>query len=135
MSTGGMLSVWCGCGVGCRSGIIDSDKDRPLIISGYTPANMGTWMGYQPDPIFLNHCERTRNAIVAGLLSSEGDSDGRWRTGPADVKALLTGENLYMAQNRSRRLGEAVGEQSEALRVAAEEKRKAEAASDKAKSS
>ena len=58
MSTGGTLSVGCGCGVGCRSGIIDSDKDRPLIISGYTPANMGTWMGYQPDPIFLNRCER-----------------------------------------------------------------------------
>ena len=135
MSTGGTLSVGCGCGVGCRSGIIDSDKDRPLIISGYTPANMGTWMGYQPDPIFLNHCERTRNAIVGGLLSPEGPSDGRWCTGPADVKALLTGENLYMAQNRSRRLGEAVGEQSEKLRVAAEEKRKAEAESDKAKSS
>ena len=124
-----------GCGVGCRSGIIDSDKDRPLIISGYTPANMGTWMGYQPDPIFLNHCELHRNAIESGLLSSEGDSDGRWCTGPADVKALLTGENLYMAQNRSRRLGEAVGEQSESLRAAAEEKRKAEAESDKAKSS
>ena len=74
-------------------------------------------------------------AIVSGLLSSEGDSDGRWCTGPADVKALLTGENLYMAQNRSRRLGEAVGEQSEKLRAAAEEKRKAEAESDKAKSS
>ena len=59
----------------------------------------------------------------------------RWCTGPADVKALLTGENLYMAQNRSRRLGEAVGEQSEALRAAAEDKRKAEAESDKAKSS
>jgi hypothetical protein len=38
------------------SGIIDSDKDRLLMISGYTPANMGTWMGYQPDPIFLRHC-------------------------------------------------------------------------------
>ena len=61
MSTGGKLSVGCGCGVGCSSGIIDSDKDRPLIISGYTPANMGTWMGYQPDPIFLNHCELHRN--------------------------------------------------------------------------
>ena len=70
-----------------------------------------------------------------GCVLPKVPSDGRWRTGPADVKALLTGENLYMAQNRSRRLGEAVGEQSEALRVAAEEKRKAEAASDKAKSS
>ena len=123
-------------GVRCSSGIIDSDKDRPLIISGYTPANMGTWMGYQPDPIFLNHCElHPPIAIVFGLHSSEGQSDGRWCTGPADVKALFTGENLYMAQNRSRRLGEAVGEQSEQLRAAAEEKRKAEAESDKAKSS
>jgi hypothetical protein len=57
------------------SGIIQSDKDRPLIISGFSPANMGTWMGYQPDPIFLEKC-------------------------PAEVKALFSGENLYMAQVR-----------------------------------
>ena len=66
--TGGILSAWFGCGVGCRSGIIDSDKDRPLIISGYTPANMGTWMGYQPDPIFLNRCKLNRMLSYLGCI-------------------------------------------------------------------
>ena len=117
-------------------------------------------MGYQPDPIFLQRC-------------------------PAEVKALLSGENLYMAkvrsvcnspchcetgasglqfcravrqpstrhhplhrklrgwrgafpsrpQIRSRRLGEAVGEQSDRLRKEAEAKAKADAEASKSKSS
>ena len=103
-------------------------------------------MGYQPDPIFLQKC-------------------------PTEVKALFSGENLYMAQVRltaniashyqprnqiaivaaclwlrgcvhnmapqvrSRRLGEAVGEQSDNLRREAEAKAEAEAQASKSKSS
>lgn len=67
------------------------------MISGFTPANMGTWMGYQPDPIFMQHC-------------------------PPEVKALMTGEQLYTAQLRSRRLGEALGARSEELEAARAER-------------
>ena len=66
--------------------------------------------GYQPDPIFLNKC-------------------------PTEVKALFSGENLYMAQVKSRALGEEVGEQSEALRAAAAAKERAEEEATESKSS
>ena len=56
-------------------------------------------MGYSPDPIFLEQC-------------------------PADVKALFTGERLYAGRRMARRLGEAVGAQSDALAKAAAEKAK-----------
>jgi hypothetical protein len=44
-----------------------------LISSLLVALAAGTWMGYSPDPIFLQKC-------------------------PTEVKALFSGENLYMAQ-------------------------------------
>ena len=70
------------------SGVIESGKDRLLLISGFSPTTMGTWMGYQPDPGFVAQC-------------------------PRDVRQLLTGQQLYMGKPRSRRLGEEVGAQAQ----------------------
>ena len=62
------------------SGIIKSDRDRVLIIGGYTPTMFQTWNGYEPDLDF------------AGELSEEH-------------RALLTGEIKYGWQRKVRDLG------------------------------
>ncbi len=63
------------------SGIIRSDRDRVLIIGGYTPTMFQTWHGYEPDPEFS-----------AGL--------------PEEHRALLTGEGRYGWQRRARSLAD-----------------------------
>lgn len=63
------------------SGIIRSDRDRVLIIGGYTPTMFQTWNGYDPDPDFAQSL-------------------------PEQQRALITGEAKYGWQRRSRALGE-----------------------------
>lgn len=67
------------------SGIIRSDRDRVLIIGGYTPTMFQTWHGYEPDPGF-----------AAGL--------------PEEHRALLTGEGRYGWQRRARSLADPMAE-------------------------
>ena len=61
------------------SGIIRSQRDRVLILGGYTPTMFQAWNGYDPDPEF-----------VAGL--------------PAERAALLTGGAKYGWQRKTRDL-------------------------------
>ena len=61
-------------------GIIRSDRDRVLIIGGYTPTMFQTWRGYEPNAAF-----------VAGLSDQH--------------RALLTGEIRYKWHERTRELG------------------------------
>ena len=61
------------------SGIIHSQRDRVLILGGYTPTMFQAWNGYDPDPEF-----------VAGL--------------PAERAALLTGGAKYGWQRKTRDL-------------------------------
>ena len=61
------------------SGIIRSQRDRVLILGGYTPTMFQAWNGYDPDPEF-----------VAGL--------------PAERAALLTGGTKYGWQRKLRDL-------------------------------
>ena len=60
-------------------GIIRSDKDRPLILSGYLPTMFQPWNRYDPDPDFLK------------TLSDEH-------------RLLLTGEQKYRWNRRARDL-------------------------------
>ena len=64
------------------SGIIESDRDRVLILGGYTPPMFQAWSGYEADPAFA--------ATV-----SEGD------------RSLLTGGAKYGWQRHTRELGKA----------------------------
>jgi ectoine hydroxylase-related dioxygenase (phytanoyl-CoA dioxygenase family) len=63
------------------SGIIRSDKDRLLILGGYTPMMFQTWNGYDPHPEF-----------AASLSDAH--------------RTLLTGDAKYGWQRRTRSLGE-----------------------------
>jgi ectoine hydroxylase-related dioxygenase (phytanoyl-CoA dioxygenase family) len=64
------------------SGIINSDRDRVLIIGGYTPTMFQPWNGYEPDPEF-----------------AKGLSD--------EHRALITGDAKFGWQRQTRRLGDA----------------------------
>jgi len=64
------------------SGIIKSDRDRVLIIGGYTPTMFQTWNGYEPDMEF-----------AAGLSEEH--------------RALLTGDRKYNWEPQARDLGDA----------------------------
>ncbi|NKB66417.1 MAG: hypothetical protein GKR89_05110 [Candidatus Latescibacteria bacterium] len=61
------------------SGIIRSDKDRLLILGGYTPTMFQTWNGYEPDPDFA-------------------------QTAPEQFRPLLTGSAKYGWERKARRL-------------------------------
>ncbi len=64
------------------SGVIKSNRERVLIIGGYTPTMFQTWVGYDPDMDF-----------VAGLSEEH--------------RALLTGDRKYGWERRARNLGDA----------------------------
>eukprot|EP01050_Picozoa_sp_SAG11_P030380 SAG11_NODE_8967_length_958_cov_1.123399_1_plen_163_part_10 len=61
------------------SGIISSDKDRVLVIAGYTPSFMQTHMGCDPDPALLHQ------------LATQGEDDEEARR----QHALLSGSDKY----------------------------------------
>ena len=61
------------------SGIIESDKDRVLIIAGYCPTMFQTWNGYEPEESFV-------------------------RTLPEEHRALLTGSSKYGWERKLRSL-------------------------------
>lgn len=63
------------------AGIIRSEKDRLLILGGYMPTMFQAWMGYDPDPDFVE------------TLSEEH-------------RALLTGEAKFRWPRKTRRLGQ-----------------------------
>ena len=63
------------------AGIIESDKDRLLILGGYMPTMFQAWNGYDPDPDFLK------------TLSDEH-------------RILLTGEHKFNWQRRARELSQ-----------------------------
>lgn len=48
------------------SGIIRSDKDRALIIGGYTPPMFQAWQGYDPDPEFLSRVDPKYRSFLDG---------------------------------------------------------------------
>lgn len=66
------------------SGIIESDKDRLLILGGYMPTMFQAWNGYDPDPDFV-------------------------KTVSDEHRALLTGEEKFKWLRNPRALGEAAG--------------------------
>ena len=61
------------------SGIIRSDRDRLLILGGYTPTMFQTWNGYEPDPDFA-------------------------QAAPEEFRPLLTGSAKYGWERKLRRL-------------------------------
>ncbi len=48
------------------SGIIESDKDRVLVIAGYTPTMFQTWNGYEPDDEFARGLPEEEQALLTG---------------------------------------------------------------------
>ncbi|MBI4552593.1 MAG: phytanoyl-CoA dioxygenase family protein [Candidatus Latescibacteria bacterium] len=48
------------------SGIIRSNKDRVLIIAGYTPTMFQAWNGYDPDPVFVEDIAEDHRALLTG---------------------------------------------------------------------
>jgi hypothetical protein len=62
------------------SGIIESDRDRVLILGGYTPPMFQAWNGYEADPVFAD-------------------------TVPEGERSLLTGSDKYGWQRKARELG------------------------------
>ena len=67
------------------SGIIRSDKDRLLIIGGYTPSMFQAWRGYDHDPDFAQAQDEA-------------------------TRSLLTGDQKYHWERRLRRLADPVAE-------------------------
>ena len=61
------------------AGIIRSDRDRVLILGGYTPSMFQTWNGYEPDPDFA-------------------------RAAPEEFRPLLTGSARYGWERKLRTL-------------------------------
>ena len=64
------------------SGVIESDRDRVLILGGYTPPMFQAWSGYEADPEFAE-------------------------TLPEAERQMLTGGEKYGWQRRARELGAA----------------------------
>ena len=62
------------------AGIIRSDRDRLLILGGYMPTMFQAWMGYEPDPEFV-------------------------QTLPDEHRQLLTGEQKFHWPRQPRQLG------------------------------
>ncbi|MEE2708756.1 MAG: phytanoyl-CoA dioxygenase family protein [Gemmatimonadota bacterium] len=48
------------------SGIIESEKDRVLIIAGYTPTMFQAWNGYDPDDAFTEEIAEEHRALLTG---------------------------------------------------------------------
>ncbi len=48
------------------SGIIQSNRDRVLIIGGYTPTMFQTWKGYEPDPEFVQSAPEEFQPLLTG---------------------------------------------------------------------
>ena len=63
------------------AGIIRSDCDRLLILGGYMPTMFQAWMGYEPDPDFV-------------------------QTLPDEHRQLLTGEQKFHWPRQPRQLGD-----------------------------
>ena len=63
------------------AGIIRSDRDRLLILGGYMPTMFQAWMGYEPDPDFV-------------------------QTLPDEHRQLLTGEQKFHWPRQPRQLGD-----------------------------
>lgn len=63
------------------AGIIRSDRDRLLILGGYMPTMFQAWMGYEPDPDFV-------------------------QTLPYEHRQLLTGEQKFHWPRQPRQLGD-----------------------------
>ena len=63
------------------AGIIRSDRDRLLILGGYMPTMFQAWMGYEPDPDFV-------------------------QTLPDEHRQLLTGEQKFHRPRQPRQLGD-----------------------------
>ena len=48
------------------SGIIESDRERVLIIGGYTPTMFQTWKGYEPDAEFAQDMPPDKRSLLTG---------------------------------------------------------------------
>ena len=48
------------------AGIIRSNRDRVLILGGYTPTMFQTWKGYEPDPDFLPSAPEEFQPLLTG---------------------------------------------------------------------
>jgi len=61
------------------AGIIESDKDRLLILGGYMPTMFQAWMGYDPDPDFAETVSEEHRALLTG------EAKFRWPRNPRDL--------------------------------------------------
>lgn len=61
------------------AGIIKSDKDRLLLLGGYMPTMFQAWMGYDPDPDFLETISDEHRALLSG------EAKFRWPRNPRDL--------------------------------------------------
>lgn len=48
------------------AGIIQSDKDRVLLLAGYTPTMFQAWNRYEPDEQFVQQIPETHRALLTG---------------------------------------------------------------------
>ena len=48
------------------AGIIHSEQDRSLILSGYLPIMFQAWNGYDPDPEFLKTLSDEHRTLLTG---------------------------------------------------------------------
>lgn len=66
------------------AGIIKSTKDRLLILSGYMPTMFQAWMGYDPDPDFVQTLAAEHRALITG------EQKFHWPRNPRDLGIAAT---------------------------------------------
>ncbi len=69
------------------SGIIKSDRDRVLVLGGYTPTMFQTWHGYEPDPEFARQLPEEQRALLTGERKYDWERKVRALGSPAATEA------------------------------------------------
>jgi hypothetical protein len=77
------------------SGIIRSDRDRALIIGGYTPTMFQTWNGYDPDPDFVASLDDEHRTLLTG------ESKYGWQRRARDLATPAAGEGVLCRRQPS----------------------------------
>lgn len=67
------------------AGIIRSDRDRVLIIAGYTPTMFAPWKGYDPDPRFIDEAPEHLRPLLTGSQRFHTSMRPRDLNDPAQV--------------------------------------------------
>lgn len=73
------------------SGIIRSDKDRLLIVAGYTPTMFVPWQGYDPVPGFVESLPESLRPLISGSARYHRTGRVRGLDVPAQVSPSAPG--------------------------------------------